>query len=1086
MHRPNLCGLSDPCSNLIIRDDATEIYYVTCGTVIVATPPPTGTERAVTPYRTVYVILPQTSKSGIPDGQQVTFLNGSFTEHPLEVVFIGVNGHPRIRSLTDLPEDIITMRTISMGPNFTATFHFTGYRWLQSLASTPYRDTAQITTVNQFQLLDLGSTGFYFGIKSFTISPTSIPNATQQKYTLTPPVLFKTAVTSSGQSVNSTIGISPSLTPESSLWYGTAELYLSDNATVPNIPISIVKNPTQYFMAVQITSIKIPITPPPPPPPPAVPTPLVLGCFAQVPRKEILTADCSDYLPLTSLYSAFGANSSGDLTVDITSQATAMQTFPISTAPSTSIYSSPLTLQSSYSAFAILFDGTGAFTNSLNVVSPPYSAEAVLSVSVVFGFATLAVILFETSNYEQILFTLRDYITPQLGAANAAVSPAINYRDFGQFSGQVPSSEDNTAVPNTLAQFRCPGVAENLPFLPCPVSVVSGAYKITIPKYNLLIFSGGVPNVVTPPPNSFSYYNLTPSFPIVPNTVDPLNLLTIPALGSASTPSILTTILDFSTPVLLSGMNKPGTEWCPAGWFLFDDNAQSGASDNLNALWRQLYTMHTSGSATPQPGSMPYTFPQGNGTLSTWSGWCCDTLRIPMNQQFWLESVSIQGVPTVPTFTYSAGKYEQFYQKLIKQIIYLARSVGFKYIILDLHWSDCGDLSASHIQSPSGLSCTTSFGNQNGVLGNIGQQMLPDTNSVAFWISLAQTFNTFDFPDVLFELYNEPFPFQDPNSTATTVNNLPYADNKNKIWDAWLNGPPTGGLPTRPLFTPGTTACNTDKSLYVPVLRGEYAFAIDPTTSAVSFDVTTTGYVGMQDLYNVVHAISPERVCIVGGVQFSYRLDGVVGGVTTSFTQWQYAIKDPNSGFTANAPNVLYNAHPYTSQLNPDTNYADFETAFGMMPDYADMICTEYGNNQGNLIGNPTDACDGTIQGDIQKFIDGGSVQSSGGETVQLTRDGLPYKASYTAWAWQAGYCDFPSVIGTNVFEPDTSNLYDYVAFETGTSVSWSTNPPSNPGVPCMGAANLASLQERAKATITTCTSCAPCTGIPATPGTPG
>jgi hypothetical protein len=69
-------------------------------------------------------------------------------------------------------------------------------------------------------------------------------------------------------------------------------------------------------------------------------------------------------------------------------------------------------------------------------------------------------------------------------------------------------------------------------------------------------------------------------------------------------------------------------------------------------------------------------------------------------------------------------------------------------VILDLHWSDQGNLN------------TTS-----------GQQCMPDQNSVTFWQQLAAIYK--NNPNVWFELYNEPYP---PGATQAAQ------------WNTWLNG----------------------------------------------------------------------------------------------------------------------------------------------------------------------------------------------------------------------------------------------------------------------------------------------------------
>jgi hypothetical protein len=1056
------------CGSVIITNDFREVYTVTCGSVIVATPPTAGV--GATPYRTVYIVLPQTSRPPTPLGQQVTVLNGSSVSAPLHIIVMGIKGGRKsARTLADLGNYTVTMRTPQLGPNFTGTFYYAGYRWLQSLSPTPYTDTSAITSTTGFQLFDDSGQALYYGMTSFEFTgpgvgtvPTLVTVSTSGTKGTPTPIVFTTALTSSGSTYNGTVsflpttGFIPPWTGSSTDYPGTAYMLTSSDPSGPTtaVPMTIKSGSSQYYFG--ITCLAPPQT-----------NVYLTGCFNAVPRLKI-TTNCLEYVPDLAT-SAFGSGPSG-LTVNVTSYETAQLTFPYGITRSNFNVPS-LSGKENVNGFAILFDGTGAYSNSLNYKSSS-GKENILSQSVVFGMATLAIILYDSSNeYKNIQLSLRNYLTPQLGTVNAATG--INYQDFGPFTGNL-----SNGVLGSLSGFRLPGIGATTAFQPCAVTTqtLAGAvnYFVTIPQSNFLVFPGGLLLGSSAASPGLTYFNLLPEIPTgytADSVTTSSKLLSIPAMTTTTTPSLLT---DGTNPVVLSGMNRPGTEWSPIGWYVFE------SSGSLAALVRQLTTMHSTGTVTPATGTKYdyVTYSGHSSAITSWNGWCSNTLRIPLNQQFWLQSVSINGTLQVPSFSYSAGQYNSQYQALIEQIILVGRSVGIAYFILDLHWSDCGLVTASHVQSPNGLPCTQNFGNLNGIYGNIGQQMLPDTNSVAFWSSVAQKFDTTTYPDVLFELYNEPFPFQDPNSPPGPNRLFPYdvATNGNQIWSAWRDGPPVGGLPTRPLFKPDGS-CNDGTAPLVIVPRGVYTVA---NTSTFDVEITTPGYVGMQDLLDVVHTISPGRVCIVGGVQFSYRLDGVIGGGATGYPQFQYALQ--NLDRNGLAANVLYNAHPYTSQLAPNVqNYADFETAFGMAPSYTDIICTEYGNNQGVLVGSSVKACDGSIQADIQNFIDGKTVTSvkAGSPSTQVTllRNTTPYAASYTAWAWHAGFCDFPSMIGTNVYDPSSSNVYDYVAFETGTSVSWpSVDTPGPGGVPCMGLPVLASLQTRAGQVPITFTSC---TGAP-------
>ncbi len=95
--------------------------------------------------------------------------------------------------------------------------------------------------------------------------------------------------------------------------------------------------------------------------------------------------------------------------------------------------------------------------------------------------------------------------------------------------------------------------------------------------------------------------------------------------------------------------------------------------------------------------------------------WKANVVRIALNQGFWLQGSA----------EYSAG-----YAALVEQQVQWAESKGLD-VILDLHWSDQGNLAMKG-----------------------AQQCMADTNSVTFWQQVAARFK--GDGRVLFELYNEP------------------------------------------------------------------------------------------------------------------------------------------------------------------------------------------------------------------------------------------------------------------------------------------------------------------------------------------
>jgi endoglucanase len=121
------------------------------------------------------------------------------------------------------------------------------------------------------------------------------------------------------------------------------------------------------------------------------------------------------------------------------------------------------------------------------------------------------------------------------------------------------------------------------------------------------------------------------------------------------------------------------------------------------------------------------------------ANWHANVVRIATNQDFWLSG---------------SGLYAPNYSATIAQAVQNAEAAGLD-VILDLHWSDCGNLGVSELagQNPSDTKTVS------------GQQVMADVDSIQFWKEVATMFK--DDGHVLFELYNEP-------------NTVP--------WSEWLSG----------------------------------------------------------------------------------------------------------------------------------------------------------------------------------------------------------------------------------------------------------------------------------------------------------
>src|SRR5438477_5861776 len=119
---------------------------------------------------------------------------------------------------------------------------------------------------------------------------------------------------------------------------------------------------------------------------------------------------------------------------------------------------------------------------------------------------------------------------------------------------------------------------------------------------------------------------------------------------------------------------------------------------------------------------------------------------------------------------------------------------------------------------------------------------------------------------------------------------------------------------------------------------------------------------GMQQLYDAVRAADAENLVVIGGLNWAFDLSGVP----------KYRI---------NGYNIMYATHPYAQ--DGDRAPATWDRAFGNLTKTDPVIATEFGDS-------PT--CDGVYN---KKLIDYADL----------------HNASWTAWAWWAGDCGFPSLI---------------------------------------------------------------------------
>lgn len=129
--------------------------------------------------------------------------------------------------------------------------------------------------------------------------------------------------------------------------------------------------------------------------------------------------------------------------------------------------------------------------------------------------------------------------------------------------------------------------------------------------------------------------------------------------------------------------------------------------------------------------------PNNQASITAMLTWKVNVVRIPLNEDCWL---GINGLPK--------GSTAAAYQKAIQDYVSLLLTNNI-YPILDLHWTADGTTPATQ------------------------QQPMPDTaHSVEFWKEVATAYAS--QPKVILELFNEPFPDMNMETTAA--------------WTCWRDG----------------------------------------------------------------------------------------------------------------------------------------------------------------------------------------------------------------------------------------------------------------------------------------------------------
>ena len=243
------------------------------------------------------------------------------------------------------------------------------------------------------------------------------------------------------------------------------------------------------------------------------------------------------------------------------------------------------------------------------------------------------------------------------------------------------------------------------------------------------------------------------------------------------------------------------------------------------------------------------------GAAPNWSvvkSWKANAVRLPLNQASWLKQTCKDPASGATRSADPGNNYVATVTKAVND----ATAAGL-YVILDLH------------MSAPGTYCPM-----------IQNAMADKTNSIAFWTSLAQTFK--DKPNVIFELFNEPF-----------LTNTPFYGTyfSGDGWQYMMKG--TGAGP----------------------ITGFTASTLNGTQMGVSFPWEVAS---MQSMLDAVRATGATNVVLVAGLMYASAFDGWLANHPTD-SQAQMA--------------AVWHAYP--------TFGATFGTAAAAQPNWAPQIFTQ-------------------------------------------------------------------------------------------------------------------------------------------------
>lgn len=211
----------------------------------------------------------------------------------------------------------------------------------------------------------------------------------------------------------------------------------------------------------------------------------------------------------------------------------------------------------------------------------------------------------------------------------------------------------------------------------------------------------------------------------------------------------------------------------------------------------------------------------GYPNFSYFGLWDANVVRIPLNEASWNANGSTATCVDVKGFMGTAGASVKAdpkgtYRADVMQAVTAATAAGF-YVILDLHWS-----------APSNF-CPFDQ-----------DQMANTDNSIPFWTSVANTFK--GYPNVMFELFNEPYVFGADDSTlknGTTASTYFAGGAGGALYQGYAHNYNLAGWTQMIAAIRGTGATNV-------IIVGTVNWCGDNRTwlANVPADPTPAGYVG--------------------------------------------------------------------------------------------------------------------------------------------------------------------------------------------------------------------------------------------------